>query len=88
LKEKFVPEKIQEGFDVFVHDGGKAFGAVRQVHDHDIVIYVENAGDFVVPLTAVKEVDSEKVVLDSGRLEPKLREAIRRAHAGEDPRIP
>jgi hypothetical protein len=81
-------EKIQEGFDVFIHEGGKAFGAVRQVREHGIVIYVENAGDFEVPLGAVKEVESEKVVLDSGKLEPKLREAIRRAHSGEDPRIP
>jgi hypothetical protein len=81
-------EKIREGFDVFIHDGGKAFGAVRQVLGHSIVIYVENAGDFEVKLTAVKEVEAEKVVLDSGKLEPKLREAIRRAHAGEDPRIP
>jgi hypothetical protein len=81
-------EAIQEGFDVFIHDGGKAFGAVRQVHGHSIVIYVENAGDFAVPLTAVKEVASEKVVLDSAKLEPNLREAIRKAHSGEDPRIP
>ena len=81
-------EKIQEGFDVFIHEGGKAFGAVRQVHGHSIVIYVENAGDFAVPLTAVKDVQSEKVVLDSTRLEPILREAIARAHTGEDPRIP
>jgi hypothetical protein len=83
-----MPEKIREGFDVFIHDGGKSFGAVRQVFGHSIVIYVENAGDFAVPLTAVKEIQSEKVVLDSARLEPKLREAIARAHAGEDPRIP
>ena len=81
-------EIIREGFDVFIHDGGKAFGAVRRVHPNSIVIYVENAGDFEVPLTAVKEVDSEKFVLDSGKLAPKLREAIRRAHSGEDPRIP
>jgi hypothetical protein len=81
-------EAIQEGFDVFIHDGGKSFGAVRQVHGHSIVIYVENAGDFAVPLTAVKDVASEKVVLDSTKLEPNLREAIRRAHSGEDPRIP
>ena len=79
--------KIQEDFDVFLHDGGKAFGAVRQVLAREIVIYVENAGDFRVPRTAVKEVEAEKVVLDSGKLEPKLRDAIRRAHAGEDPRI-
>ena len=81
-------EAIQEGFDVFIHDGGKAFGAVRQVHDKSVVIYVENAGDFTVPVSAIKEVEAEKVVLESTKLEPKLREAIRRAHQGEDPRIP
>ena len=72
-------EKIQEGFAVFIHDGGKSFGTVRQVHGHSIVIYVENGGDFVVPLIAVKDVEAQKVVLDSSRLEPKLRDAIRRA---------
>ena len=83
-----MPEAIQEGFDVFTHDGEKAFGAVRQVHAHAIVIYVENAGDFEVPLTAVVDAHSEKVILDSARIAPQLREAIRKAHKGEDPRIP
>jgi hypothetical protein len=81
-------EKIREGFDVFLHDGGHTFGAVRQVHQNEIVVYIENGGDFAIPLSAVKEVESEKVVLDGGRLDPKLREAIRRAHSVEDPRIP
>ena len=30
---------------------------------------------------------SEKVILDSGKLEPNLKEAIRRAHSGEDPHL-
>ena len=47
-------EQIREGFDVFVHDGDKAFGAVRQVRSNEIVVYVENGGDFEVPLSAVK----------------------------------
>jgi len=81
-------EKIAEGFDVFVHDGEKSFGAVRQVLKHEIIVYVENGGDFEVPLTAVKDVHDEKVVLDSGKLDAKLKDAIRRAHSGEDPRIP
>ncbi len=80
-------EKIQEGFDVFTHDGEKAFGAVRQVRKHEIVIYVENGGDFVVPLDAVMDAHSEKVILDSGKLDARLKETIRRAHSGEDPRI-
>ena len=81
-------EKIAEGFDVFTHDGDKAFGAVRQVRGNEIVVYIENGGDFEVPLSAVKDVHDEKVVLDSGHLDARLKEAIRRAHSGEDPRIP
>jgi hypothetical protein len=80
-------EKIREGFDVFTHDGEHQFGAVRQVRSHEIVIYVENAGDFTVPMSAVQDAHSEKVILDSGKLDAKLKEAIRRAHTGEDPRI-
>jgi hypothetical protein len=81
-------EKIREGFDVFLTDGDKSFGAVRQVRKHELVVYIENAGDFEIPLSAIKDAQAEKVILDAGRLEPKLREAIRRAHSGEDPRIP
>jgi hypothetical protein len=83
-------EAIQEGFDVFVHDGEKAFGAVRRVAPGgkaEIVVYVENAGDFVVPLSAVQEVHSEKVILNSARLDPALKRAIGHAHQGEDPKI-
>jgi len=83
-------EKIEIGYDVFVHDGDKAFGAVRQVSPHgrpELVVYVENAGDFVVPLSAVQEVQAEKVVLTCGKLEHRLRRAIGHAHEGEDPAI-
>jgi hypothetical protein len=78
---------VKEGFDVFVHDGEKAVGAVRKVQPHSIVIYVENAGDFTVPLTAIQEVDEDKVVLNSGKLEFRLRQAIGHAHQSEDPTI-
>jgi hypothetical protein len=81
-------EKIREGFDVFLHDGDKSFGAVRQVRQNAIVVYVENAGDFEIPFSAIKDAEAEKVILDSGKLDPKLTEAIRKAHIGEDPRIP
>ena len=83
-------EPIHEGFDVFVHDGDKAFGAVRKVSPHgraEIVVYVENAGDFTVSLAAVNVVESGKVVLNCGKLEHKLRRAIGHAHEHEDPRL-
>ena len=83
-------EPVQEGFDVFVHDGDKAFGAVRQVSPQrrpELVIYVENSGDFTVPFTAIAAVEAGKVILDCGKLAYSLRKAIGHAHEDEDPRI-
>ena len=80
-------EQIREGFDVFLHDGDMAFGAIRQVSDGALGIYVENAGDFTVRRSAVRDVHDGKVVLDGDRLEPRLQDAIRKARQAEDPRI-
>jgi hypothetical protein len=83
-------DTIQEGFEVFVSDHDKPFGAVRQVARHgrgELVIYVENAGDFTVSGEAVAAVHAQKVILDPAKLDKRLREAIRHAHDAEDPRI-
>ncbi len=78
-------EKIKVGFQAFVSDGGEEFGAVRKVSPGELVIYVENAGDFTVPLSAVDSVHSEKVVLNCAKLDRKLRHAIGHAHDAEKP---
>ncbi|MBU6298350.1 MAG: hypothetical protein KGJ79_02500 [Alphaproteobacteria bacterium] len=83
-----MPVPIREGFDVFVHDGDKAIGAVRKVSLRDFIVYVENGGDFLVPMSAVKEIEADKVVLDCTKLQHRLRNAIGHAHEGEDPNIP
>jgi hypothetical protein len=83
-------DSIEEGFEVFVSDESKAFGAVRQIAPHgrpELVVYVENTGDFVVPLAAVKAVHAQKVIVDPHKLDQKLRQAIGHAHDAEDPRI-
>ena len=80
-------QKIEEGFAVFVHDGDVAVGAVRSLPLGKLVVYVENAGDFTVPLSAVMEVDDEKVVLDCGKLDLSLRRAIGHAHETEDQNV-
>jgi hypothetical protein len=83
-----VQEKIKVGFQAFVSDGGEEFGAVRQVAPGgrpELVIYVENAGDFTVPISAVEAVHSEKVVLSCAKLDRKLRHAIGHAHDSEKP---
>lgn len=77
---------IEEGYDVFVHDGDVKIGAVRGVSPREIQVYVENAGDFLVARTAVMEVVAGKVVLNCGQLDLALRRAIGHAHDSEDPR--
>jgi hypothetical protein len=85
-----IREATQKDFEVFVHDDEKAVGAVRHVTPNgraEIIVYVENAGDFVVPLSVVREVVSARVVLDCAKLDLRLRRAIGHAHDSEDPRI-
>ena len=48
-----------------------------------MTVYVENAGDFQVPVDAVISVQSQKVTLDCKKLEPTLRAAIGHAHHAE-----
>ncbi|MGO9134600.1 MAG: hypothetical protein ACLP8A_11215 [Methylovirgula sp.] len=79
---------IKEGFEVFAHDGDLGFGAVRQVAPQgraELVIYVENAGDFVVPIEAVEAVHAQKVILNRNKLDLRLQQAISHAHDAEDP---
>jgi len=78
-------EDIQVGYQAFVSDGGEEFGAVREVSPTELVIYVENAGDFRVPRGAVEAVHSQKVVLSCAKLDRRLREAINHAHEAEEP---
>jgi len=83
-------DAIQEGFEVFVSDHDKPFGAVRQISRHgggELVVYVENAGDFTIPLGAVKAIHSQKVIVDCDKLDRQLRRAIGHAHDAEDPRL-
>ncbi|HKD67415.1 MAG TPA: hypothetical protein VKB84_11285 [Candidatus Binataceae bacterium] len=81
-------EKIEVGYQVFLAGGEEEFGAVRQApspgHD-ELVIYVENAGDFTVSLRAVAAVRYQKVMLNYDQLEPRLKAAIRHAHDSEEP---
>ena len=79
-------EQIREGFEVFLSDGAIAFGAVRHAPRsgaQDFVIYVENAGEFRVPLGAVRAIHDGKIVLTRSKLGAELQRAIGHAHEGE-----
>jgi hypothetical protein len=71
------------GDQVFLHEDGEAFGAVRQIHRHELIIYIEGAGDFAVPAVSVSAVHDGKIVLNEAGLSSDLRIAIAAAHRGE-----
>jgi hypothetical protein len=73
---------------VFLSDGADPIGAVRRVAPNgrpELIVYVENAGDFVVPFAAVKDSHFGKVILDVSALDEKMRRAIGHSHEAEDP---
>jgi hypothetical protein len=78
-------QRIEPGFQVFTTDGGEEFGAVRDVTAKELVVYVENAGEFRVSREAVHAVHSGKVIFDPDKLDIRLRRAIGRAHDSEEP---
>ena len=80
-------EKIEEGFMAFLVDGKDGIGAVREVNTTSLVIYIENAGEFVVPRSAVKDVHSQKVLLKPELLDKRLLKAIGHVHDSEDPNL-
>jgi hypothetical protein len=78
-------EPIQIGMQAFVSDGGEEFGAVRALSagGREITLYVENAGEFIVPVSAVAKVAFGKVTFDCKKLDARLRSAIGHAHDAE-----
>jgi len=78
-------ETIKVGDQAFVSDGGEEFGAIRAISRDSVVVYVENSGDFDVPLSAVHAVHAKKVIFDCKKLDSRLRRAIGHAHDAEVP---
>ncbi len=62
-------EKIREGFDVFLHDGGKSFGAVRQVRKNAILDLCGECGRFRDSVQArFGTLEAGKVIFDATHL--------------------
>jgi hypothetical protein len=68
---------------VFLANSDEEIGAVRQVNADHLVIYIENAGDFIVYGPQVQAAHDGKVILDPAKVEPKLLEAASTAHERE-----
>ena len=75
--------QVSVGDQLFLEEGGEEIGAVRKVAPDHLVVYVEAAGDFVVPGTWVRAAHDGKVVLDSTKVDEKFLVAAAGAHDAE-----
>jgi len=64
-------EEIEVGFQAFVSDAAEEFGAIRDISPDGkvLTVYVENAGDFLIPGAAVVSVQSGKVSFDCAKVD-------------------
>lgn len=76
-------ESLEVGQMVFVADGELGIGAVREVGENDWVVNIQNGGDFKLPMRAIKEVHSGKVLLALDQLPQDVGEALRHPHDAE-----
>jgi hypothetical protein len=78
-------ERIRVGFQTFLSDAPEEFGAIREISrdGKQLTVYVENSGEFYVPIESVVSVQSEKVTFDCKKLDPQMRAAIGHAHDAE-----
>ena len=77
-------DKLKPELPVFAHDGELAFGAVREIHKDEVIVYIENTGDVRIPRSAIADVHFDKVLLQVDKLDERTQAAIQRAHTSED----
>lgn len=75
---------VQIGDQLYLEEGGDEIGAVRKIAPDHLVVYVEAAGEFVVPGEWVRAAHHGKVVLDPLRIDTTFMAAAARAHERED----
>jgi len=74
---------VSVGDQLFLEEGGEEIGAVRKVAPDHLVVYVEAAGDFVVPGPWVRAAHDGKVVLDPAKVDEQFLVAAAGAHDAE-----
>jgi hypothetical protein len=79
---------IEIGSQIYLEEAGDPCGAVRDVrlgNCDEIIIYVENSGEFIVSMDAIRAAHDGKVILDRARLDQSLLDAVAHAHDAEVP---
>jgi hypothetical protein len=79
---------VEIGSQVYLEEGADPCGGVRRVGPGgrpEVVVYIENGGEFAVPAGAIRSAHDGKVILDGAQLDQPLLDAIAHAHDREVP---
>ncbi|PPV06403.1 hypothetical protein XBLMG947_2371 [Xanthomonas bromi] len=78
-------QQLEIGQMVFLRDGEVDVGAIREIRNDgtELVIHIENGGDFVLPASVVRDVHSGKVMLEVDQRPDEVRNAFRHPHDSE-----
>lgn len=80
-------EQIKTGDIVFLAEGSEGIGAVRELESNHFILYVENAGEFEIPSSAITSIHDGKVLVDPAQVPARVLEAVAHAHDREDPNL-
>ncbi|MDB4991752.1 MAG: hypothetical protein JWN04_6930 [Myxococcaceae bacterium] len=75
--------QVQVGDKLFESEDGRAFGAVMEVHAHELLVDIEGSGPTTLAASAVRAVHDAKVIVDVPQLSRELQERIAHAHDRE-----
>jgi len=78
---------IEPGQMVFLGEGSEGVGAVRSIQAATMSVYVENNGEFELPLSAILKIHDQKIILDKAKLDSRFLKAVGHAHDREDPSV-
>jgi hypothetical protein len=76
---------VAVGDMVFIAEGQEGIGAVREIRGEHFVLFVENAGEFEIPGSAIARVHDGKVIVSPAKLSRSVLDAVGHAHDREDP---
>jgi len=75
--------QVRVGDQLFDREDGDAFGAVVEVHTHELLVNIEGYGQLLLPAAAVRAVHDGKVIINTSTLSSDVQQRIAHAHDRE-----
>jgi hypothetical protein len=72
--------RIEAGDDVFVDDDEHIVGHVRRANVREVIVFVEDRGDFTLPRDTVVAAGNNRVILKCSKLPLKMRAVVGHLH--------